>query len=117
MRDTGPVNTNRYNNCRNVGAMREADAAVTEESIIVVTATHDKIYKAATVAVALLLLVGAAAAWVLLKACSSDRLAKVFASHIERYTHFHQSWSHAFANAIAEGFFAHLRSRFTSHIW
>jgi hypothetical protein len=62
MRDTGPVNTNRYNNCRNVGAMREADAAVTEESIIVVTATHDKIYKAATVAVALLLLVGAAAA-------------------------------------------------------
>jgi len=62
MRDTGPVNTNRYNNCRNVDAIREADVAAIEDSTITVTAAHDKIYKAATVAAALLLLVGAAAA-------------------------------------------------------
>jgi hypothetical protein len=41
--------------------MRGADAAAIEDSTITVTAAHDKMYKAATVAAALLLLVGAAA--------------------------------------------------------
>ena len=62
MRDTGPVNINRHNNCAIVTPMREVDVAAIEDSTIPVTAAHDKIYKAATVAAALLLLVGAAAA-------------------------------------------------------
>jgi hypothetical protein len=42
--------------------MREADAAATEDATVEVSPAHDKLYKAATVAAALLLLAGAAAA-------------------------------------------------------